>query len=271
MILVLKILALVNVALMFLPLLKFRGTKYFSYFIVLAVLDPIFILLYIFFKIKSFYYMPLVVSLQLLALPVKESKYVVLAAISTILVIPHLNGYGFLAPVITVTISALIVYYFIGQILHEYKHSCEIPLFLPVLIFCTIVNSFKMSLYYSNLQFLTKYYIWFSIFGLITTLLLFYFGAARKLKLKLPVVHHKDHSEEKNEKSESIEMPHIYTIDFHDPFKQLTSREKHVLLLIGEGYKASEIAEKMFVSRNAVYFHSKNIKSKLNIKTTAML
>jgi DNA-binding CsgD family transcriptional regulator len=271
MITVLKILALVNVALMFLPLLRFRGTKYFPYFIVLAVLDPIFISLNYFFKITSFHYMPLVVAFQLFALQVKYRKYVLLVMFLVVLLLPHISDYNFLAPLATVTISALMVYYFIEQILRDYKHSCAIPLFLPVLIFCTLVDSFKMSLYYSNLPFLTKYYIWFSIFGLITTLLLFYFGAGKKLQLKTVPVFENDLKEEKNNDVEQLENLHIYKIEKNDPFYELTNAELRVLELLGEGYKSTEIAERLFISKKTVYFHCGKLKEKLNINSSRSL
>lgn len=267
---VLKFLGLVNVALMFLPLLRFRGTKYFPYFIVLALLDPLFLLIRFFLNITSFHYMPIAVSLPLLALPVKDRKYVLLAIVSVILVFPHINEYNFLAPLATITISALMVCYFIEQILWDYKNSFAIPLFLLVLIFCTIADSIKISLYYSNLRFLTKYYIWFSIFGLITTILLFYFGATRKLQLKAMPTQQND-LEEKNKNLETVEHPRIYAIDFNDPFERLTYREKQVLILLGEGYKSSEIAEKLYVSKKVIYYHCGHLKEKLNIDSISCL
>jgi len=268
---VLKILALLNGALMVLPMFRFGGTKYLPYFIVLAILDPIFLLLHNYFRLASFHYMPISVCALLFALPVKDKKFVLLAIALVILALPHINDYYFLAPLATVTISALTVYYFIEQILHYYKDSKTIPLFLPVLILCTIVDSIKISLYYSNLQFLANYYIWFLIFGLITTLLLFYFGSERKLQLKSPVVQHNDHPEEKIENPELGENLHIYKIDTHDLLYELTKEELQVLELLGKGYKCSEIAEKVFRSKKTVYYHISKLKEKLNIDSISRL
>lgn len=271
MIYILKVLGLVNVALMFLPQLKFRGTKYFHYFIVLALLDPFFLLLHYAFNITSFHYMPIATAILLFALPVKDRKYVLLAIVSIILVLPHISEYYFLAPLTTVIISALIINYFIEQILFDYKNSYAIPLFLPVLILCTIVDSIKISLYYSNLPFLTKYYIWFLIFGLITTLLLFYFGAGKKLQLKALPVLENDLKEEKSSDVEPFENLHIYKIDKNDPFYELTNAELRVLELLGEGYKSTEIAERLFVSKKTIYFHCGKLKEKLNINSSRSL
>ena len=46
----------------------------------------------------------------------------------------------------------------------------------------------------------------------------------------------------------------------------LTEREKEVLHLIAEGYKNTEIAEKLFVSENTIKSHIKNIYVKLDVK-----
>jgi ATP/maltotriose-dependent transcriptional regulator MalT len=46
----------------------------------------------------------------------------------------------------------------------------------------------------------------------------------------------------------------------------LTEREEEVLILISQGYKNAEIAEKMFVSLNTIKTHTKNIFIKLDVK-----
>jgi ATP/maltotriose-dependent transcriptional regulator MalT len=46
----------------------------------------------------------------------------------------------------------------------------------------------------------------------------------------------------------------------------LTDREEEVLVLISQGYKNAEIAEKMFVSLNTIKTHTKNIFIKLDVK-----
>jgi len=57
-------------------------------------------------------------------------------------------------------------------------------------------------------------------------------------------------------------------IDLNDRLKDfdLTKREIDVLKLIAEGYSNDEIAEKMFISKNTVKSHIKNIYLKLDVK-----
>jgi DNA-binding NarL/FixJ family response regulator len=51
----------------------------------------------------------------------------------------------------------------------------------------------------------------------------------------------------------------------------LSQREKEIVILICEGFTTLEISEKLFLSKNTVETHRKNIFFKLNISTTAQL
>lgn len=52
---------------------------------------------------------------------------------------------------------------------------------------------------------------------------------------------------------------------------QLTDRELQVVELISKGYKAQEIADKLFISAKTVCRHRENIKAKLQIRTLPQL
>ncbi|MCG8686997.1 MAG: response regulator transcription factor [Desulfobacterales bacterium] len=51
----------------------------------------------------------------------------------------------------------------------------------------------------------------------------------------------------------------------------LSSREREVLQLIAEGYKPSQIADKLFISPKTVQIHQANLKKKLKLSSTAEL
>ncbi len=51
----------------------------------------------------------------------------------------------------------------------------------------------------------------------------------------------------------------------------LSKREKEIIISICEGFTTMEISEKLFISKNTVETHRKNIFFKLNISTTAQL
>lgn len=51
----------------------------------------------------------------------------------------------------------------------------------------------------------------------------------------------------------------------------LSNREKEIVIAISKGYTTDEIANKLFISKNTVESHRKNIFFKLNISNTAQL
>lgn len=55
------------------------------------------------------------------------------------------------------------------------------------------------------------------------------------------------------------------------PFHQLTSREKEVLQLIAEGNSSKEIADMLYISKNTVSTHRKNLMQKLDLHNVANL
>ena len=55
------------------------------------------------------------------------------------------------------------------------------------------------------------------------------------------------------------------------PWDTLTSREREVLKLIGEGYKNKEIAAELYISPKTVEKHRANLMRKLDLHTTAQL
>ncbi len=61
------------------------------------------------------------------------------------------------------------------------------------------------------------------------------------------------------------------TLKSSNPWLTLTSREREVLKLIGEGYKPREIADYLFISPKTVEVHRSNLLKKLNISTNAGL
>jgi len=61
------------------------------------------------------------------------------------------------------------------------------------------------------------------------------------------------------------------TLKASSPWMALTPREREVLKLIGEGYKAREIANYLFISPKTVEVHRSNLMKKLNISNNAGL
>jgi len=55
------------------------------------------------------------------------------------------------------------------------------------------------------------------------------------------------------------------------PLMTLTSREREILKLVGEGYRSKEIGDYLFISPKTVQAHRTNLMKKLDIRTTAGL
>ena len=53
--------------------------------------------------------------------------------------------------------------------------------------------------------------------------------------------------------------------------KELSKREKQILILVAEGYKNQEIAEKLFISVRTVHTHRVNITNKLGTRNVVQL
>lgn len=56
-----------------------------------------------------------------------------------------------------------------------------------------------------------------------------------------------------------------------DPLNTLSPKEKHILMLISQGYRRKEIAESLSISAKTVDTHTNRIKSKLHIRESAKL
>ncbi len=54
-------------------------------------------------------------------------------------------------------------------------------------------------------------------------------------------------------------------------YEKLTSREKEILQLIAEGHSTKEIADMLYITRNTVSTHRKNLMQKLDIHNVAQL
>lgn len=61
------------------------------------------------------------------------------------------------------------------------------------------------------------------------------------------------------------------TVKDHDPYKQLTSREREVLKLLAEGHTTQEIATMLVLSPKTVDKHKTNLMAKLSIHSRADL
>ena len=62
-----------------------------------------------------------------------------------------------------------------------------------------------------------------------------------------------------------------YREEHEDQFSELTNREVEIITYLARGFNNPQIAEELFISRNTVEQHRKNIKRKLDVKNLAQL
>lgn len=261
------ILRIVNIVIDILPLVRFRRNKYFVYFCVVALIDPLHFVLVHFFKINSYAVIPFIGPVLLLAMPKREIKQIIFSLLSLIILFPHLGESKIIPLMITMLNVAYIIFLLCEDLFNEIKIKSLIPVFLPVLILETLRGAINFYFYYENLQMLTKIYQISTILGMIFTILIVYFGPERKIKYSFNK--REDEIECNNENiNPELQNSHLVQFTGSEAFRGLTNMETKVLYLLAEGHSNKEIAETLFVSSRTVYFHINNLKDKLQIDKT---
>lgn len=67
--------------------------------------------------------------------------------------------------------------------------------------------------------------------------------------------------------SEELESDKQFVKQHKNQFNSLTNREKEVFILVVNGKKTSEIAQKLYVETTTISTHRKKIKQKLNLES----
>ena len=265
--LITHIIIYLNITFYILLPVRFYKTKYFLYFLLLASIDPFTILLQYFIKFDSSFFLPLGMSLSLFALPIKDKKHVIVAAVSTLLLTPLFSRGSVIPTLISSANAVYIVYFLVNEMVEEYRISSTIHYFLPLMIFDVLKDSLKIYLYYQHTTLLIDNYLYFLILGMIIPILLTYFGPNKKSDLTGSLLG--SHSE----KASVINQTNTSQGESESKgvFSSLTKRELDVLAYLSLGFKPQEIAEHLFVDRKTVYYHLANIKEKLNIPSTPKL
>ncbi|MFA4924289.1 MAG: hypothetical protein WC557_08875, partial [Ignavibacteriaceae bacterium] len=104
------VLRIVNIVVDILPVVRFRRNKYFIYFCVVALIDPIHFLLMHFLKINSYAIIPFIGPVLLLALPKREIKQIIFSLVSLIILLPHLGENKIIPLMITTLNIAYIIF-----------------------------------------------------------------------------------------------------------------------------------------------------------------
>jgi len=255
----LKVFPFLGIVLDLLSIVRFRRNKYFIYFCVLALIDPIHFVLIHFFKINSYAVLPFIGPVLLLALPKREIKQIIFSLLSLIILFPHFGENKIIPLLITTLNIAYIIYILCEDLFNEIKIKSYIPVFLPVLILEIFRGLLTFYLYYENPQLLANLTPMPNVLSTIFMMLIIYFGSERKVKYSF---NKKEDGIESNNNHIKTEMGLRRELA-PELLANLTKREIEIVLLIGTGLKSKDIAEKLYLSCKTVSNHRLAIKEKL--------
>jgi DNA-binding CsgD family transcriptional regulator len=262
-----KLLIAINIVAWYCPVYPFRRNKFFLYFLINSLADPIFIALFYAFHIQCSDSAPLVIFIEALTFPLNDakSKTISSAALLGIILNPGLNKY--LEMIICEVVLAIMTYNLIEYAFNIFRKESALFSHHILLFVYFLRNSVVIYLFYMNQVLLLKYFTILLAIVFIIPVLLTYWGPEKRLKVSLNKKKDPLHKENRPE----IQQLHLLKFDKNEIYYNLTPSEIRVLYLLGEGYKNSEISQKLFISKRTVYFHCQNLKNKLNIDSSARL
>jgi DNA-binding CsgD family transcriptional regulator len=248
----------------FLPVVRFRNTAFFIFFLTCALIDPIISCITFIFNVRSYWFYPFIGVVMLLALPTKSKKNIFISLVSAIILIPVFKEQSWIPLLISIVNLCFIIFYLLEKITDEYKHAASISIFLPILVCSTSIDTIKVYLYYRHIDLFIQSYTWFLIIGLLSPFILYYFGFDKKYIFKRSTVGSFD-QEIANKESE---ITKINPLNDSELISNLNRREIEIFALLAAGQKQNEIAKQLYIERKTVYFHVRNIKDKLNTNST---
>jgi len=263
-----KILIAISLISWYLPVISFRGNKkYLPYFVVNSLVDPIYIALRYTFNIGMYNYIPIALLCEAMALSLIDAKSRTVSVTALLLITFTIGRDSYLEFIICESVLSLMIYFLLKDVLSEFKSESAFKVFKLLLLTYFLRNGLMFYLYYLNQTVLNNCYTLFLISIIILPILIAYFGPKRKIKISFNKNLNSDKLQNTAEHSD------LNIVHFPVPMalRGLTNTELKVLALLAEGFRSSEIAEKLFVVKSTVYFHCQNIREKLNIKSSSQL
>ena len=265
-----KLLIAVFMIATYLPVYRFRNNKYFRFFLILSLIDPIYCIIRYTFNIYDYNYLPLAAVIMFIGLPTKETKIKFFSFVLIIVLMPNLGRDRILELLIIEGVFCYMIYFFWEEIKLTYEQTNRPPLFILLLIIFTIINAVKLYLFYTNVEVLTNFFTLFLIVGILIAIIIFIIGPEFQIQLNFKTI---------NPTSQHQNLTVIHNINNELAYKNyenilpkdITKTEIRVLFEISKGLKSQEISDKLYVSRKTVYFHCNNLKAKLDYKTMNQL
>lgn len=262
----------------FAPVIPFRKNKYFLFFLINSLVDPVYTILRFSFELQTHNYLPFVLLIESATLPANDSKTRIISSISLFMIILTLGNDYNLELIVCQSVLALMVYNLLKDAFLEIKNESAFRVFHILLLSYFLRNAAMFYFYYSDQVFLTLHYTFFLIPIIIIPILITYFGPGKKITVNKKFYEFLQtllgiSSSKINYNEETQSVANIVFVESHVNKKiickrdgnNLTERESEVISLIGEGLTSKEIAEQLKISKRTVDNHRYIIKQKLGL------
>lgn len=255
----------------YLPVIRFRGHKYFTFFAINSLIDPLYAFFLFTHVISNFYYIPFALSIIISFLPGKFREVRVLTGITALMLSLHFINDMIALRIIAAMLSTWILVFLINDIKDVVKKETKLYMFIVLLALNILVHGLSTFIYFEYIGIYTKYYSSLLLFEITTFALIAWAGPKKyikvsyKQKFETEGVNH-----ESLKKAENVDTNYTTNINsannnvFH---YKLTKKELEVFFYLCEGLTNKEIAKKLYVGKRTVESHLVHIKEKLGLQS----
>ncbi len=238
-------LVLILLILNLIPLIRFRNSKYFYFFFLISLLDPVsFIITDILHSnIPIRYYIFFISMFYFIAFPLFEKKIMAILFVLMIFSFLTIQKYSIVPMITSTTVFLSMIIYIISDLHGQLNKEGSIEIFNLLLILSLSLNITRVFLVYEYRTYFTEYYNVITTIDIVLTLLIGIAGPTARFYF-----------------SKSFEQTNKLISGY-----DLTRRELQVLKLLSKGLTSQEIAEKLYLSKKTIDYYRSNIKSKLSI------
>lgn len=243
----------------FLPVIRFRKTKYFYFFIAWLLIDPIYLITRHTNLVPEFNYFSLAYIISFIFFPGYKHKARIIMGSFALLSFPYFVGDLLIEQIVIITFALLFLLLIVNELIEQINTKNEYELFLIVFLVYNLLHWAKLFLYYNKILVFVEWFTIMLIIDLILMSIIIWAGPDKKYKLKeKPAYMPEDMPVEKGEELN-------FNLDL------LSRQELKVLLLFAEGKDYNEIAGQLFIEKKTVQNHLNKIKNKLSIESVPEL
>ena len=280
----LEILLPISMITWYFPVIAFRNNKFFFFFYLNSLVEPVFVLLKHLFNIHVYNYIPYVILFESATLPTSDLKSKTISSIALIMIVLNLGSHYLTELIVCTVVLTLMIYNLIQNLYLDFKKESVLKLYYLLLITYFLLNMMLTYVYYTNQTLIIKFPGILFITLILIPLLISLIGPDKSIfintnttKIFQFINFGKDNGFVKNssQENDTNNSPDLKSISrdkiFINPSTHkkspdgLTEREYEICLLLGKGLTSAEIAQKLFLSKRTVDNHRAAIKEKLGV------